>query len=126
MASVSRRMLVVMEHHIGPQETGRAHPSKQTPLSPELVDVALIDAKACAAVGAMSVSWWHEEVAAGRAPQPVIRAVRCTRWRLADVRAFWQRFAEQGADSDAGAKAATAAKKASAAAKLARASTLSP
>lgn len=38
----------------------------------------------------MSVSWWHAEVLAGRAPQPVMRGVRCTRWRVADVREFWR------------------------------------
>ena len=57
--------------------------------------VALIDAPACAACGQMSVSWWHEKVASGEAPQPAIRSPRCTRWRLADVAAFWRRFGEQ-------------------------------
>lgn len=60
-----------------------------------LTDVALIDAQACAAASSMSVSWWHAEVAAGRAPVPAIRKPRCTRWRLADVRAWLIQVAAQ-------------------------------
>lgn len=67
-------------------------------LPAELADVALIAAPVCAAAGSMSVSWWNEEVRAGRAPQPVVRMPRCTRWRLADVRAFWRARAEQSAE----------------------------
>lgn len=54
-----------------------------------LMEVALLPAESCAAAGGMSVSWWHEEVRAGRAPAPVIQRPRCTRWRLQDVRKFW-------------------------------------
>lgn len=89
------------------------------PLPVNLADVALIDASTCAAAGAMSVSWWRGEVAAGRAPKPAIRAPRCTRWRLSDVRAFWAAFAEQGATGSDKLMAIT--KKASAAAKAKRA-----
>ena len=64
------------------------------PLPADLADVALIDAKTCAAAGGMSVSWWHEEVRAGRAPAPAVRMSRCTRWRLRDVAAFWAAFAK--------------------------------
>lgn len=81
-----------------------------------LADVALIDAKTCAAAGSMSESWWLEEVRTGRAPQPAIRAPRCTRWACAEVADFWRRFPER----DAGAKV-THANKASAAAKIKRA-----
>ena len=63
----------------------------------DLTEVALIDATTCAAAGAMSVSWWHEEVRTGRAPQPAVRAPRCTRWRLADVRDYWHKRAESSA-----------------------------
>lgn len=66
-------------------------------------DVALIDAPTAASIGSMSLSWWHAEVAALRAPQPVIRRPRCTRWSLADVRAYWAALAEQGAQDTAGA-----------------------
>ena len=62
----------------------------------KLADVALIDAESCAATGAMSISWWLEEVRAGRAPKPAVQRPRCTRWRLQDVRAFWIAFAEEG------------------------------
>lgn len=90
--------------------------SKQAsrPPTADLTDVALIDALACAAAGAMSVSWWHEEVRAGRAPQPAIRAPRCTRWRLAEVRTFWRKFPERAeADSRAGELVKARATKAS-------------
>lgn len=80
-------------------------------LPADLAAVALIDAPTCAAAGAMSVSWWHDEVRAGRAPAPVIRKPRCTRWRMADVRAFWAKSVEQAAadtQAAAGVKAARA------------------
>lgn len=95
------------------QATGQALPAP-------LADVALIDAPACAAAGSMSVSWWHQQVADGHAPQPVIRKPRCTRWRLADVRTFWLKSADQ-ADTQAGARVKAQATKASAQAKAKRA-----
>ena len=119
-----------MTFHIGPYESGQAHPTTvaqsaaptttlgaySAPIN--LADVALIDGPTAAAVGSMSLSSWHEEVAAGRAPQPVIRQPRCTRWRLADVRAYWMQRAEQG--SGVGAQVIDRAKRASAAAKAKR------
>jgi hypothetical protein len=69
-----------------------------------LADVALIDATTCAAAGAMSVSWWHEEVRAKRAPQPAVRKSRCTRWRICEVAIFWQTFAAQGQANPAAAE----------------------
>ena len=84
-----------------------------------LAEVSLIDAAACAGVGSMSISWWHEEVRAGRAPQPVIRKPRCTRWRVPDVRDFWAEFARGGLDGTDRLMDVT--KKASAAASLKRA-----
>lgn len=90
-------------------------------LPADLAAVALIDAPTCAAAGAMSVSWWHAEVQAGRAPAPVIRKPRCTRWRLADVRAFWAKSVEQAAgDTTAAARVKASATKASAAARAKR------
>lgn len=65
-------------------------------MPPELAAVSLIDAKTCAAPGSMSLSWWYEQVASGKAPQPVIRAPRCTRWRVSDVVEFWRQFSELG------------------------------
>ena len=90
-----------------------------------LSDVALIEAASCAAAGAMSVSWWHEAVRTGKAPAPVIRKPRCTRWRLSDVKAFWETFA-QGASQDAESAEAVKAKaeKASRAAQAKRANVL--
>lgn len=55
---------------------------------PALADVSLIDGPTCASAGGMSISSWHEAVRVGSAPQPVLRQPRCTRWRLADVRAW--------------------------------------
>lgn len=85
--------------------TAKAYTEKQTrPLPPHLAEVALIDAHTSSAVGGMSVSWWHDEVRAGRAPAPVIRQPRCTRWRLADVRAYWERRALEAANDAAAAE----------------------
>jgi predicted DNA-binding transcriptional regulator AlpA len=79
-----------------------------------LADVALIEATTCAAAGAMSVSWWHDAVRLGRAPAPAIRKPRCTRWRLSEVRAFWEALAEQASnDPEVGAAVTAKAKKAS-------------
>lgn len=77
-----------------------------------LADLALLDATACAAVGAMSVTWWQSEVAAGRAPAPAVRRPRCTRWRVADVRDFWARWTEQ-AQAEGGDAVVERARKAS-------------
>jgi hypothetical protein len=86
-----------------------------------LADVALIDGATSAAIGGMSLSWWLAQVAAGRAPAPVVRASRCTRWKLADVRAFWIEFAK-ATDGEEAARVVTArSKKASAAAQAKRA-----
>jgi hypothetical protein len=92
------------------------------PLLASFADVALIDASACAAVGDMSVSWWHEEVRAGRAPQPAIRKPRCTRWRLTQVRDFWAKLPSSAAADTKTAERVTAqAKRASDKAKAKRA-----
>jgi hypothetical protein len=72
-------------------------------------DDALIDADTSAAGGHMSRSWWEEEVREQRAPQPVVRRPRCTRWRYGDVREFWRKFA-QGSSTDAAAHAKAIAK----------------
>lgn len=67
-----------------------------TTIPAALADVALVDARTSAATGGMGVSWWHARVAAGEAPKPVIQQPRMTRWRLADVRAFWAQRAQAG------------------------------
>lgn len=98
--------------------TAKTDPNPQ-PLPADLAAVALIDAPTAAAAGSMSVSWWHAEVAAGRAPAPAFRAPRCTRWRVAEVAAFWRTFSAQGDASAADAVKARATK-ASAAARAKR------
>jgi predicted DNA-binding transcriptional regulator AlpA len=73
-------------------------PTVRSLAPPELADVALIDAPRIAAAACMSLSSWHELVRTGQAPQPVMRAPRCTRWRLADVRAWLAARAERGSE----------------------------
>lgn len=84
-----------------------------------LAGVALIDAKAAAATGGMSVSWWLEEVRSRRAPQPAVRATRCTRWRLADVAEFWRTWGDRQ-DAGAAGRVMDNARKAAAAAQMRR------
>lgn len=103
---------------MGPVMIAKAALSNASRVLPaNLADVALIDATTCAAAGAMSLSWWHEAVRLGQAPAPAIRKPRCTRWRLSDVRAFWEAFAQQATDDpQAGAAVTAQAKRASCAA----------
>jgi len=75
--------------------------TKARQLPDQLADVALVDVDTAAAVGGMKKSWWHAEVAAGRAPRPVIKQPRCTRWRLQEVRDFWARRAAKPYDGKA-------------------------
>ena len=100
---------------MGPEVTAKTNQKYSTQHLPaDLVSVALIDAPTCAAAGDMSVSWWHEEVRAGRAHAPAIRKPRCTRWRLADVHAFWGSLAANGAsDTEASERMTARAKHAS-------------
>lgn len=57
------------------------------PLPRDLADVALLDINDVCTAVRMSKSWVHEQVRAGRFPQPAVKRPRCTRWRLSDVRA---------------------------------------
>lgn len=83
------------------------------PVPSALADVALIDGPTAAAAGAMSLSSWHELVRIGEAPQPAIRAPRCTRWRLIDVRQFLIDRASVGHNAAGGAEVLAKAKQAS-------------
>lgn len=131
-----------MTNHTGPHTSGQAHPTeapevhaahklhgapagKSRPttrppihaaLAEVFADVALVDGPTAASVGQIGVSQWLDEVREGRAPQPVFRAPRCTRWRLADVREYWRRRAEQGTELKAGQAVVAQATKASKAA----------
>lgn len=58
------------------------------PLPGDLAEVALLDIDDVCAAVRMSASWWHDEVRAGRAPQPLRWGTRCTRWKAADVRDY--------------------------------------
>lgn len=124
-----------MTNRTGPQSSGQAHPN---PLTPEvlaagaankigtkptvrrptpaaLADVALIDGPSIAAAACISVSQWHDLVRVGDAPQPVIRAPRCTRWRLSDARAWLVEFARTGMAANGEAVIAKASKASAAA-----------
>ena len=107
-----------MNYKTDPKPAARSLPAA-------LADVALIDGPTCAAAGDMSVSWWLEEVRAGRAPAPVIRKPRCTRWRLAHVWAYWSERAKMtAADTQTAQRVTAKAKKASDAAQIKRAAML--
>lgn len=64
-------------------------------LPADLAEVALVDAKVCAAAGDMSESYWYLLVRDGLAPKPAVRLSRYTRWRIADVRKFLVDFASK-------------------------------
>ena len=84
------------------------------PLPADLAAVALGDINDVCTAVRMSSSWVHEETSAGRFPQPVIRQPRCTRWRLADIRAWLIDRAEKAATDTRPAELMSArAKKAS-------------
>lgn len=102
-------------------DTKGTKPTVRNPAPPELADVALIDAPRIAAAACMSLSSWHELMRTGQAPQPVMRAPRCTRWRLTDVRAWLAARAERGSDPRAARLLVTNARRASKAAQAKRA-----
>lgn len=98
-----------------PKLAGRALPA-------ELADVAFADINVTAAAVNMSVSWVYEEVRSGRAPQPVIREPRCSRWLVSDVRLWLIELARKAAANTQSAELMTArATKASTAAQAKRA-----
>lgn len=113
-----------MNPHIGPHTSGQAHPNTRPTIRsdapPALADVALIDGPTAAAAACMSLSLWHELVAAGKAPAPAFRRPRCTRWRLADVRAWLVEYAAQGDTAQGQDAARTARATAAAASQAAR------
>lgn len=92
-------------------------------LPPSLDDVALIDGPKAAAVGDISLSLWLDLVRRREAPQPAIRAHRCTRWLAREVRSYWASVVQRAAQEGAASAAAVSqrAKLASAAAKVKRA-----
>lgn len=98
-----------MENRMGPHTAGQAHPHSK-PVPAALADVALIDAPRIAIAACISLSLWHDLVRRGEAPAPVLRAPRCTRWRLADVRDWLRQRAERGSDPEAQAAVIRAAK----------------
>jgi predicted DNA-binding transcriptional regulator AlpA len=91
-----------VEPHFSTNQSGgyvSKHPANHQ-LPDRLAAVALIDAKTAAATGGISVSQWHQDVVDGKAPQPAIREHRYTRWRLADVEAYWTARAAAGLDAE--------------------------
>lgn len=95
--------------------------SGQRPTPAALADVALLDISDVCAAARMSASWIHEEVRAGRFPQPMRFGPRCSRWRSSDVRAWLvARAAAAEADIETSAAMSARAKKASDAAQAKR------
>lgn len=93
----------------------------QRPTPASLADVAFLDIGDVCAAARMSASWIHEEVRAGRFPQPMRFGPRCSRWRSSDVRAWLvARAAAAEADEQTGAAMYARAKKASDAAQAKR------
>ncbi len=78
------------------KRTAVRRPARRAPTPEVLADVALIDGPNCAAAGCMGLTQWHELVKTGKAPQPVIKRPRFTRWRLADVRDWLQQRSAAG------------------------------
>jgi predicted DNA-binding transcriptional regulator AlpA len=86
-----------------------------------LADVAFLDISDVCATARMSASWIHDEVRAGRFPQPMRFSPRCSRWRSADVRDWLIARAAAGeADTETAAFMKARAKKASNAAQAKR------
>lgn len=84
-----------------------------------LADVALVAAPTIAAAADISVSYWHELVRSKKAPQPVVRRHRFTRWTVASVHKWLEDRAREGT-SEAASNLIDRATKASAAAQVAR------
>ena len=105
--------MTVQITQISRQSTG----PKQGSIPAGLIDFAYIDGAACAAAGAMSISQWHALVKEEKAPQPVIRKPRFTRWLMSDVREFLIRYRT---DSDFELDSASAVAKATIASKAAK------
>lgn len=77
------------------QNVRQSTATQQVPIPTGLIDFAYIGGAACAAAGAMSVSQWHALVKEEKAPQPVIRKPRFTRWLLSDVREWLIQYRTQ-------------------------------
>ena len=99
----------------------KSRSTHRPPLSKAHADVALCDITDVCALLRMSGSWIYAEVSAGRFPAPAIRQPRCSRWRIADVRAYLiERTAGGAFNIQAGAPVTARAIGASAAAKAKR------
>ena len=97
-----------------------ARPTVRPPLPEAHSDVALGDIKDVCALVRMSSSWIHDEVRAGRFPQPLRFGPRCSRWTIASVRTWLIDRAAQP-QAEAAKLVQAKAKKASLAAQVKRA-----
>lgn len=68
------------------QNVRQSTASQQATIPAGLIEHAYVSGASCAAAGDMSISQWHALVKEEKAPQPVIRKPRFTRWLLSDVR----------------------------------------
>lgn len=100
-----------------PQANAKAAPPAEAPKAnpPLLNGVILVSAGTAARMGEMGESWWWGEVREGRAPAPAIRQFRMTRWRMEDVRKFWETYASNAAASGEAERTAQQAHRAAAA-----------
>ena len=119
MQHMGPEMLKTIQRSELQEKEPREKAQRQVAIPAELAEVALIDAKICAITGGMSVSQWHNLVREGTAPKPVVRLVRYTRWRAADVRQFFVDLVSQRS-SESDRVVMDHAKKASQAAKAKR------
>lgn len=69
--------------------------ANQTSLRP-LEDLTLLSARQVSEMLGVSESWTWAQLQQGAFPQPVRLGRRCTRWRLADIRAYVERRAMSG------------------------------
>jgi predicted DNA-binding transcriptional regulator AlpA len=82
-------------------------PKVRPPLPESHADIALCDMADVCALVRMSTTWVHDQVRAGRFPQPLRYGPRCTRWTMASIRAW---LIERAAQPQAEATAAVIAK----------------
>lgn len=78
------------------QPASNSRTARRTAPPEALVEVALIDGKSIAAAGCMGLTQWHELVRSGKAPQPVIKQPRFTRWRVVEIRTWLEQRSAAG------------------------------
>lgn len=108
-----------MHHRMRPPVTTNLTQNTRTLHAETLADLALLAIGDVCDLVRMSPSWVHDEIRAGRFPQPLRFGPRCSRWTVASIRTW---LAERTASPPEGVAAMTSAraKKASDAARRKR------